>query len=769
MRQKMIISILVFFVFFINVNAQETVPLKNYLEYARNAADWTWANYDSLENDWVKKINPDYVFGYRPPARFLEMAAIYAFLYEAEGNIEYAKRAKKVIVNYKNYRKYYPQSSIDNRSEYSKGLPALPDFFTSSRFIRAYDILKYTDLLSQKEIEDIDNTIAHSTDFIIQMQEWGTMNRGILRAEGIAWAVRAVPNHPHTKNWEMLDYAIGFDNWGNWEIEDASLYNAIWLYSLIGYADAKNSIKELFKTPEMYYYAYYYLNLICPDGFVPDFGDAHWRSNWSRYLVFFETAAAQYKDENFKWAASNIALKMIDFDKVTSVGTAYYLLDCYRFGAADLVAKVPTTSSMEVMEDNVGKKIVFRNGWQPNSTYMLLNYRDEGESGIVFKDYLRDTLPVEEEKMTHGHSDENSLVCMMKNGTLLLHDGGYRNYMPSGPYGSYRQDYFHNKLCVRQEKIWMGQKEGEDRYAPVDKRAIEGQNILDFLHNAGSYRQVRTQKYDFITLPDFDYSRTRLIDDKLGYEWDRIVTYVKDPEMFIVFDIMKARVREYFTASNLWHTRKILNQGEHWYETVYDSLRGKPMPEDLSLIIYFPKTHFRLEGVEEEDRYYQKEFLIHQTTSQEFELGQYISFVTVLVPHDMSKHPQSIVDNINYIETAPKDDGLLVQINSGDKTISVGAKCDLRKEMIRSWRRPKYTYESGKIVYDNFESNCDFFFTTKEKNKLDYTVVNFTKALFDGNVLYDQLPINYGLSFDGSPDAPGVGKVRYWRDSIQLK
>ena len=69
---------------------------------------------------------------------------------------------------------------------------------------------------------------------------------------------------------------------------------------------------------------------------------------------------------------------------------------------------------------------------------------------------------------------------------------------PAGPSATYRQDYFHNRLCVRPEKIWMGQKAGEYRYSVRD--AVPGQGILDFLRDAGSYRSVRTQKVDFLTL-----------------------------------------------------------------------------------------------------------------------------------------------------------------------------------------------------------------------------------------------------------------------------
>ena len=82
-----------------------------------------------------------------------------------------------------------------------------------------------------------------------------------------------------------------------------------------------------------------------------------------------------------------------------------------------------------------------------------------------FRDYLRDSLPVEEEKMTHGHADENSIVSLMSGGSILLRDGGYRDYMPSGPFGAYRQDYFHNRLVIRPEKIFMGQSKGDLRYA----------------------------------------------------------------------------------------------------------------------------------------------------------------------------------------------------------------------------------------------------------------------------------------------------------------
>ncbi len=745
----------------------EIVPREKYLDYARAAADWTWENYDELIAKWKQRFDPESVFGYRAPGGLLEMSVIYSYLYEKEKKPEYARRVKKILLEYGDYRSQYPELSIKKRPDYTDGVPALPDFFTVMRYIRAYDTLNRLKVFNKSEKNKIEYLIAESMTYLLRTQEWGPMNRTALRAESLAWALRALPDHPNAPEWEMLRKALGDDNWGNWQIEDATIYHGVWLYALCGYATAMDKMDELFKTPEMYYYAHYFLNLMSPAGMVPDFGDANWLSNWQLFLVFFEAASSQYKDPHLKWAASTIGRKFIDFDNPTSVGLGYIFLDCFLWGNDDIPAVSPQSLSKEVMEDVQGKKIVFRNGWDDESTYLLLNYRDEGDGGLNFRDYLRDTIPVEEEKMTHGHSDENSIALLMSGGSVLLHDGGYRDYMPSGPFGAYRQDYFHNRLCVRPEKIWMGQKKGQFRYSIKD--AVPGQSLLDFLHNAGSYRIVRTQKIDFLSLPDFDYSRTRLIDSNMGYEWDRVIAYVKDPEIFVVFDIFKSRKEEFFTLSNLWHTRRILVKGTHWYDTVYDRIQNRQLTQDKHLLIVFPATHYRLEGVEPEKRHYQDEILIHQTTAQHFELGETIGFVTVLIPHSADESPMNLVKQVSLLPVQPEGAGFGVHIKRGDKIVTVGVKNDLRMDMARDWRRPRYTYESGKMKYGDIETNGDFVFASLQGTTLDYTIVNLTKALYKDRVLVEAKPGFFGLAFDGSPETTGVGKLRYWRDKVELR
>jgi hypothetical protein len=741
--------------------ALRAAPRGRYLAYARAAADWTYSHSDELLARWRETFDPLNVFGYRAPGGLLEMAVIYAFLYETEKKPEYAARAKQVLLTYGDYRSAYPESSIKLRSDYADGVPALPDFFTAMRYIRAFDTLRRLERLSPAEEKAASDLIAGSMRYLLRTAEWGPMNRSALRAETLAWAVRALPGHPEAPTWEMQRRALGDDNWGNWQIEDATIYNGVWLYSLLGYADALGKMDELFATPEMYYYAQYYLNLMSPAGVVPDLGDAHWTSNWTHFLVFFEAAAGALEAPGPKWAAETIADKFVDFGRPTSAGLGYMLLDCYRWGTDRVKGRQPTALSMEVMEDVQGKKTVFRDGWSPRSSYLLINYRDEGDGGLNFRDYLRDTIPVEEEKMTHGHADENSIVLLMSGGSVLLHDGGYRDYMPSGPYGAYRQDYFHNRLCVRPEKIFWGQKAGEFRYSIRD--AVPGQTLLEFMRNAGSYRPVRTRKVDFLTFDDFDYSRTRVIDGGWGYQADRVVVWVKDPGCYVVFDIFKALREDYFTLGALWHTRKIFEQGEHWYDTGYDRIQAAELPPDERLLILFPSAEPRMEGVEPEKRHYQDEWLIHQSWAQHFELAETCAFVSVLIPHGEEESPKAWLDRVSIAAADPARGAIGVVIEDGDRRVVVGVKNDLRQDMSRDHRRPRYAYESGRIVIDGIETDGDLVYASIRGVAIDYTIVNLTKALYNGKTLVEAEEGQYGLGFDALPDRGGIGKLRYWR------
>lgn len=750
-------------------NAQhKAISKQEYMSYITTTAEDAWNDLEASRERWRENIDLEYVFGYNPPGNDIYLAALSANLYEITQEREYLDRAKALLLYYGKYRDDYPPDFHKTRAEYSDQLPALPNIFTFGKYVHAYASLQKQASLSKKERDIIEQNIAESADFLINFQEWGPMNRAMLRAEALLYAPKVLPEHPHRHKWAMLGQAIADDNWGQWEIEDASGYNAIWLYSLLGYASYVREDESLYRTPVMNYYFQYFLALISPAGIVPDFGDSRWGSSWNRMIPFFEKGAAVYNDPRLRWAAAQYFRKYLDpMPERKSIFTALTLSDAYRWANFDLPAKAPTGGSQEVLDDIVGKKVVFRNGWDKNSTYLLYNYRDEGDGGWLFREYLRTTIPVEEEKMHHGHADENSIVLLMKNNTVLLHDGGYRDFMPSGPFGAFRADYYHNRIAVRDGKIALGQKEGEWRFASPNRHAVPGQSMLDFFRNSGAYRQVRTRKIDFLTLEHYDMTRTRVIDDNLGYEMDRIVNYVKDLDWFVIFDVVRFTRTNYLTMANLWHTRKIIDQGPGWYDTTYDSLRNVDVSGDERLLVYFPYQSRLHEGVESQKRYWQDEQAIYQLIGRHGYLNDLQAFVTVLIPHSKQEDIHEYMAQVSMIDVEQFPDAVGLRIDTGAKQYLICAKLDMQKELFRDWRRPMYTYDSGKVQYGDYETDAYHLFVVEDAKKIHYAITGAVKITHKGQVLHQQFPAKFGLNFDGSPDPPGVGKLRYWEEEVK--
>jgi hypothetical protein len=143
-----------------------------------------------------------------------------------------------------------------------------------------------------------------------------------------------------------------------------------------------------------------------------------WHSNWSWYVALLKKAATVCDRAEYRWAAHRIFNAMRpDPDAPMGVGDGMNLLDAYRW-SVEGPAEVPSAVSEEVMEDLVGKKIVFRDGWGDGANYLLLNYRDEGPFAVMARDYLRHTIPVEEEKVPHGRSDANFLFGRVTGDTV---------------------------------------------------------------------------------------------------------------------------------------------------------------------------------------------------------------------------------------------------------------------------------------------------------------------------------------------------------------
>jgi len=761
--------LLVLCLFSNTASAETPLTKQEYLSYMTAAAENGWKSLPEGREKWRKSIDPTYVFGYNPPWDDPYLAALSANLYEMTSEKKYLERVKSLLLYYGRYRDAYPKDYVKSRPEFAAtGIPALPNIFTFGKYVHAYRILRSRGSLTPAERDTIERNIAGSADYMIGFQEWGPMNRAILRAEAVGYAAKVLTDHPRRNTWEMYSRILGDDSWNRWEIEDATGYNAVWLYSLMTYASDIREDESLYRTPVMHYYFDYILTLLCPAGIVPDFGDADWRGGWERFLPFLEKGGSIYKDPRYRWGAATLYRRNLDLrPEKASVFLGVVLSDACRWADFSIGAEAPASRSQEVLEDVVGKKVIFRNGWAPSSTYMLYNYRDIGDGGWLPREYLRTSIPVEEEKMHHGHSDENSISLLMKEGSILLHDGGYRDFMPSGPYGAYRADYYHNRIVVRDGKIALGQKAGEYRYASPNHAAVPGQSALDFFRNSGAYRDVETRNIDFQITGHADMARTRLIDEHLGYESDRTVVYLKDIDWFVVVDAVRFTKPGYLTMGSFWHTRQILDSGPGWYDTAYDSLRQFDVRGGQRLLICFPQRQQMTETVENQRRYYQDEKTICQLIGRHGYRNDIQTFVTVLIPHAKDVDPRTLHDRVKMVGVDRPEQASALSIDAGEARYLIGIKLDLEQELIRDWRRPMYVYDSGKTTYGDFETDGHFLVTAERKDSIWYSVSGATRILHRGSVVHEQPPTLSNLNFDGSPDLPGVSKLRRWEASMK--
>lgn len=747
MTQRMMVTALCFFAF------QTALAQKqSYLEDIRRAAEKGWNDNPSVIAAWKKNTDPSSLWGYNPPAHPVYLAGALGFLYEQTHERVYAERAAALLGAYGDLRDAMPKKYASSRVEYEHGIPSLTNFFFLPPYVRAYQAIRGSGVLDDRARAKIEGEIAESIDFIFRFPEWGVHNRAMLRAEALMYASLALPSNPHAAKWRTMAHVIASDNVRAWEIEDASNYNPIWLHALFSYATASGD-SLLFGSAMMRYYEEYYTRLISPAGTVPDFGDAAWNSasGGLRLVAFFEKEASVFRDPALKWAAQSVYNTAKRRGRVLGVDEAYHLADAYRWCTETISPRAPTGGSQEVLDDIVGKKVVFRSGWDSAATYLLLDYRDEGDGGWLSREYLRQTITVEEEKMTHGHADENSISLLMKGGSVLLHDGGYRDALPSGDYGAWRQDYFHNRVIARK-----------------NKRDAK-QSLLEFVRNSGAYRHVRTQKIDFLALRDVDMSRTRLVDEELGYRWDRVVAWVRDPGYFIVVDGIKILRPDFFTFASLWHAGRVLERGEHYYDIATDSVPGYKFPAGQSLLVYFPETYAKSEGVEDERRHSQAEHVVYQSQSSQYKAGDCELFVTVLVPHERSVPAASFIPEFRLIPTSAPYRTVALGIAHGNVKSTLYVKLDLEMEIARENVRPRYLYDLGKVRFGDFETDAHFFYAEARPDSLRYSASNVLKVVAGGNVLLEALPNTHGLQPDGGPaDHVGYSKWRYWEDTLPI-
>src|SRR5215471_7907129 len=213
-------------------------PLKSdYLRYIIIAADRGWRDYPQSIEDWKKKPNNHELWGYDAPAGPIYLADLLGYLYQETKDKSYAEKARDILASYGDLRETYPKEYQAKRIEYRNGVPALSNFFIMPQYSRAYMRVRESGVIDAKIREKIERDLAFSLDHIFYFPEWGAHNRAMLRAESLYYGAVALANHPNAKKWKQLAETLASDSLKQWEIEDATGYHGVWLYSLFSYAD----------------------------------------------------------------------------------------------------------------------------------------------------------------------------------------------------------------------------------------------------------------------------------------------------------------------------------------------------------------------------------------------------------------------------------------------------------------------------------------------------------------------------------------------------
>ena len=706
-----------------------------YLEYIKEMREYGVERGECVRRAWEER--PPELRGPEPRNMEGAQGLIDALLYHATGEERYAESAAGLLAD--NDVSLYP-------------------------CIKACEELAGSPAITPEVKARIDERVTRQASmFLDHHVEWGAMNHATnYIVDGMMAVARVFPDHPRCQDWIQFAEKMLATSWGKWGIEDSQNYSPIWLLPLVHYADLTGRREEFFAMPTTVYCFHYYVNLLSPRGDIPEFGDGGLGGSWDRYVCLLERGAAEYRNGEMKYAARRVFKAFRDlhrsFEKgmYSDINWAFLFtslfLDAYRWADDSVEESVPTTGSREVLEDYVGKKVVFRNGWDTTSTYMLLNYMDVPPFGVDGRDELRTTIPVEAEKTHHGHADENTICTLMSKGAVLLGESGYRETDTTGPSGEFRADTYHNRLVAR-----TGLADSQTR-------------LLPFLLDYGRYKFVSTKSLHFHTLRPVDVSRTRLTDLETGYQWDRIVTYVKKLDLFVLFDVVKVLRAGAYTFANLLYGERVVEAKDGLYNTRMDHLghTGDILnPDTASLVICFPDRDGKRDGAEQIRRAYQNQVCVYQARSDEFAAGQYVAFTTVLAPVEKGGNPEALLGSIEHIAPSEGAPGVGLKLGRGDGYTLIVATLDPEAAYLEENVRPRYTFASGRSRYGELETDARYAVLDVSPGKVAYSFVEATKLLYGDKALFAPEPLSIRQD-DGIYTRVGSVRWRAWEDEVRL-
>lgn len=717
---------------------------QTYVDQVRRWLPGAYERFDEQIDQWRLALKDGNIFGEAgTPGAPVTLAYVEAFLAVEDDDAEMARKAAQRMLSLRQYADEIPRDLIpDNAAYRNKPLPPQGNFFVLPFYLEAYGLLRDRDCFSSDDHATIQQIVADSVAPTFHFPEWGSHNRAMLRAWTLAAAAAVCPEHSECARWQQMGRQIAADSLTGWTVEDAIGYHAIWSRAVLRYVDITGQQQSFFREPTSRFYFEYYLNLICPIGSLSDFGDSDWLPNPQLFLASFEAAARQYQDPHLRWAAAQMYQRLQQRHDTDTFGDPSTWIHAAGWVDDDLQPAVPDWGSRDVLEELAGKKVVFRSGWEPDSTFLLLNYKPETDYGSTIRNYMRNTISVEAEKAHHGHSDENAICTLVHNGALLLHDGGYRENLPNG---KYRADYYHNRPVVRRGLL------------------RESESVYDFLHDDGHHRPMQTERIDMRTFDEVDFSRTRATDLHAGYQHDRVIAYLKQLGWFLVIDAIRFDNVGPHSICNLFYTHDVVARGPGWFDTQLGSMRAYDPPENAGrLLIVQPAQDGMWSGSESVRRYYQDEVMLHQTTSGRTSPGMTQVFYSALIPHDGSQDPAELAACVQIAPVSRPGQAAAMTVQRGDDTITVGAKLDLELGIRFEDVRPRRDWNSSHTEYGDWATDANFLYGRRIGSDVSWAWTEATRLELGGKELFQAPEGTFPFQYIGEPTQHAVTTWRAW-------
>ncbi len=722
---------------------------QSYLKYIKEAVLEGRRQYERQIESWKASFDPNRFLGmYSPPGFIPLQAQTEGFLFRVTGEREYGEQAKRMLLAVEEFKAILPAEVAQRHPEYAKGIPSFETMFQGSHYIQGYLFQKGSELLSEAETSRIEASIRSAIHGMLHYPEWGAHNRSMLRVFALSLAIAALGDTEETREWSQLRDILAEESYGRWSIEDSELYLPLWLISCMAYAELTGKEADYYAKPQTKYYFDFITRAITPYGQIPDYGDAMFNSHWLLWFVCMEKGAARYRCGQMKYAAQQIRdYAMSQLEGPQSLFVAAYFTYAYLWGDDTLEPVKPDWKSELLLDDVIGKKIVFRDGAQEDSSYLLHNYRDEGDYAFTSREYLRRTINAPAEKVHHGHADENSILMLVKQQNILLHDGGYRDQAPNG---KYRADIYHNRLVFR-----SGRPDPEG-------------TMYDFIHDDGTYRRVSTELLHFHSFGGIEYSRTRLYDPYRQVLWDRCITFLKEEGVYIIVDWTVSRIDQSLSTVNLWHPGTVIEADQDYYVGQVRHIHSAPDDpkpfvnrRELGLLIEFPGSS-RPKGHERIRRCYGESDMIFEAGSRQLEAGGMSCFATVLTPIPLSRNAREFTGRTIITALSPSHDQLALTYTGLNKKIELTYKLDLNKGVLDVPDYPKYDWEQGCLHYGSIATDADFsFVSTTDSSTGRYGFVNGIGIRYRDSELF-RTPVMSSYQFQTDSYKEANHKWRAW-------